>query len=99
MGIAEVEALAESQFAAQGVKAEVTLAAPNAVTLKSDGKTLKGRLVVADGSLYLVPDDAAMPTVLLISPGSGNPVRVQAVEIGATDVTVKGRIDIESLLN
>jgi hypothetical protein len=99
MSIAEAEALAESQLAAQGVEATVDLAAPNAVTFQVGGKSYAGRLVVSDGSLLLAPESKAMPTVLLIRPGSGNPFHVYSVAISATDVTLAGTIDIDELLN
>ena len=100
MSIAQAEALAEAQLAAQGVKATVDLAAPNAVTLKVSGTSYKGRLVASsDGALLLVPESKAMPQVLLISPGSGNPFHVYSVAIGQTDITLTGTIDIDELLN
>lgn len=99
MSIAAAEALAESQLAAQGVEATVDLAAPNAVTLGVGGKSYKGRLVASEGSLLLVPESSAMPTVLLIRPGSGNPFHVYSVAIEETDVTLTGTIDVDDLLN
>ena len=99
MSMAQAETLAESQLAAQGVQATVHLTAPNAVTLNVGGKSYKGRLVASDGSLKMVPENKAMPTVLLFSPGSGNPFHVSSVAIGQTDVTLTGTINIDDLLN
>jgi hypothetical protein len=99
VSIAEAEALAEAQLKAQGVNATVVLASPNTVKLQVGGKSFDGRLVATDGSLYLVPESKAMPTVLLISFGSGNPFRIHAVSIGQTDVTLTGSINIDDLLN
>ncbi len=97
--IAAAEALAETQLAAQGVKAKVSLAAPNSVTFTVGGNTFKGRLMVAEDSLFLKPDNAAMPTVLLIKAGSGNPFNVASVSIDDRYVNLTGTLDVESLLS
>lgn len=99
VSLAEARELAESQLASQGVKATVLLAAPNVVTLNVGGNAFKGRLVATDGSLFLVPESKAMPTVLLISPGRGSPFRVESVSISETHVILSGTIDVESLLS
>jgi len=99
VSLAQARELAESQLASQGVKATVLLTAPNVVTLNVGGNAFKGRLVATDGSLFLVPESEAMPTVLLISPGRGNPFRVESVSISETHVILKGTIDVESLLS
>lgn len=93
------ETLAEAQLKAQGVNATVDLAAPNQVTLHVAGQSHKGRLVVTDGSLFLVPDSKAMPTVLLIEPGSGNPFRLDSVVVGPDVVTLTGTVDIQDQLD
>jgi hypothetical protein len=99
LSLAQAQALAESQLAAQGIKATVRFVAPNVVKLLVSGKTFDGRLVATDGSLFLVPDSKSMPTVLLINPGSGNPFRVTSAVVDDSHVTLTGSIDIDSLLN
>jgi hypothetical protein len=97
--IAAAEALAQSQLAAQGVNAKVSVAAPNYVTLTVGGNSYKGRLVVTNDSLFLVPESKAMPTVLLIKSGSGNPFHVQSVSVDEAFVRLTGTLDVESLLS
>jgi hypothetical protein len=107
----QAASLAESELQTKtGVVATVTLKAPNIVDIKSGGHTQTARLVVPPfgspqaGSLELVPDGGALPTVVLMSPGSGNPFTFQTVVIGtdgtgAQTVTLKGTIDIQKLIS
>jgi hypothetical protein len=97
--IAAAEALAQSQLAAQGIKAKVSLAAPNSVTLTVGGASFKGHLVANGDSLFLASDSKAMPTVLLIKAGSGNPFHVDAVSIDETHVNLTGTLDVQGLLS
>lgn len=99
MSVIQTEALAESQLQAQGVDAQVNLAAPDLVTLRVGGVSYTGRLVVSEGALYLVPEAKSLPSVLLIQPGSGNPFHITSVNIGATDVTLTGTINVQDLLS
>ncbi|MGD0019504.1 MAG: hypothetical protein ABSD62_09655 [Candidatus Limnocylindrales bacterium] len=99
MSVAQAEALAESQLKVQtGIVAKVALKGPNLVTVTAGGKSQVGRLVTSNGSLLLVPNGDTLPTVTLISPGSGNPFRVTSVTIGLAGVTLIGTIDIQNLL-
>ena len=100
MSVAEAQALAESQLKTQtGIAAKVALKAPNLVTVTAGGKSQAGRLVTTNGSLLLVPSGDTLPTVTLISPGSGNPFRVTSVTVGLAGVTLVGTIDIQNLLS
>jgi hypothetical protein len=98
VSLATAKTLAESQLQSQGIQATVDFAAPNAVTLQAGGQSIKGRLVATAGSLYLVQDGEGI-TVLLMSPGAGNPFRVTGVTITDTQVILAGTIDVDSLLN
>jgi hypothetical protein len=96
---AAAESLAESQLKAQtGLAGKVKVAAPNKATLTINGKTQTGRLVVAAGELQLVPDSSALPTVILIDAGHGNPFQLSSVAVGASSVTLAGTIDLQVLL-
>jgi hypothetical protein len=96
---AAAESLAESQLMAQtGLAGKVKLAAPDKATLTINGKTQTGRLVVAAGALQLVPDSSALPTLILIDAGHGNPFQLSSVAVGANSVTLAGTIDLQVLL-
>jgi hypothetical protein len=100
MSLAAAQSLAESELKAQTkIVAKIALQSPDKVTITVNGKSQTGRLVTSNGSLLIVPDGNKLPTVTLIAPGSGNPFHVSTVEIGATDVTFVGTIDVEKLLN
>jgi hypothetical protein len=99
LSIAATEALAESQLKSQGVNAQVQLKAPNLVTLNVGGKAFGGHLAAREGQLFLVSDSPAMPSVLLIAPGNGNPFRVTGVNIDSSSVNVTGTLDVQDLLS
>jgi hypothetical protein len=97
--IAATEKLLESQLKAQGINAQVELKAPNLVILEVGGKAFGGHLAARDGQLFMVSDSPAMPSVLLIAPGNGNPFRVTGVNIDSTNVNVTGTLDVQDLLS
>jgi hypothetical protein len=100
MTLQTAQALAESELKAQThFVGKVALAAPDKVTLTIAGKSQSGRLVTANGMLLLVPSGSGLPTVTLIAPGSGNPFRVTAVQIGQSGVAIVGTLDVEALLS
>jgi len=95
---AEVATLAAAQLKANGVNATVALAAPDKVVVTAAGSPQPCRLIVTNGSLILVPDGKALPTLTLIAPGNGNPFKVTSATVGATSLTLVGTIDLQSLL-
>jgi hypothetical protein len=98
VSIAEAERLGASQLKARGIVATVTLAPPDEITIKAGGASQPGHLVVNEGGLLLVPDGDALPSVILIAAGGGNPFEITSVRIGTDHVTLLGMIDLEALL-
>lgn len=105
MSALEAEGLAESQLRVKtGIVATVSFKVPNVVNIKSGGHTQPAKLIVRKGSLLLVPDGGALPSVTLMSPGNGNPFTLESVLIGkdwtgAQTVTLTGTIDVQTLLD
>lgn len=91
---AEAERVAEAQLKGAVVK----FAAPDKVTIRLNGKTEPGRLVVKNGSLIALPDSGALPSLTIIAGGKGNPFQLTSVSVGATTITLVGTIDLQSLL-
>jgi hypothetical protein len=91
---AEAERVAEAQLKGAVVK----LAAPDKVTITLNGKTEPGRLVVKNGSLMVIPDSSALPSLTIIAAGKGNPFQLTSASVGASTITLVGTIDLQSLL-
>jgi hypothetical protein len=91
---AEAERVAEAQLKGAVVK----FVAPDKVTITLNGKTEPGRLVVKNGSLVVVPDSGALPSLTIIAGGKGNPFQLTSASVGATTITLVGTIDLQSLL-
>ncbi len=99
MSTAEAESLAEAQLkAATNIPATVKFQAPDVAIVSLNGQSETGHLVVKQGSLDLVPDSSALPTVTLIGAGNGNPFTFDSVVVSASTVTLGGTIDLQSLL-
>ena len=95
---AEVARLAAAQLKANGVNATVALAAPDKVTVTTAGSAQACRLRVTNGSLILVPDGKALPTLPLMAPGNGNPFQITSATVGSAALTLTGTIDLQTLL-
>ncbi len=94
----EAARLAESRLAAYGVSATTVFVAPDKVVVTAGRKSQVGHLKVNSGALLLVPDGDALPTVILIGPGNGNPFELSFASVGAGSVTLDGTIDLQTLL-
>lgn len=95
----QVESLAAQQLKSQtGINATITLAEPNKVTVSVGGQSQPGTLVVMNGELDLIPDSPGLPRAALLKSGDGNPFTLQTVTIVGDVVTLKGVIDMQSLL-
>jgi hypothetical protein len=90
----EAERVAEAQLKGAVVK----FAAPDKVTITLNGKTEPGRLVVKSGSLMVVPNSSALPSLTIIEGGKDNPFQLKSVSVGASTITLVGTMDLQSLL-
>jgi hypothetical protein len=90
--------LAVTMLGAQGTTATVSFKDPNLATITVAGKRQSGTLVVKNGSLLLVPASKSIPTLTLMSPGSGNPFKLTSAAVKGQQITLSGTIDVQSLL-
>jgi hypothetical protein len=94
-----LESLAAQQLKSQaGVSATFTLAEPNKVTVKVGAQSQAGTLVVKNNELDIVPNSPSLPTVVILKSSDGNPFMLTSVGISGDVVTIRGVIDVESLL-
>lgn len=95
----EIANLAVTMLAENSIKAAVSFAEPNSVTIVVAGKKQSGTLAVSNGTLLLVPTTPSIATLALIVPGTGNPFKLTSVAIKGQQVTLGGTIDVQSLLS
>jgi hypothetical protein len=95
----EIANLAVTMLAENSIKATVSFAEPNSVTIVVAGKKQSGTLAVSNGTLLLVPTTPSTATLALIVPGTGNPFQLTSVAIKGQQVILGGTIDVQSLLS
>ncbi len=99
MTTVEAASLAESQLKAQAhVTSKVTFKAPDRMTITVNGRAQGGRMIAVGGSLVLVPDGGALPTVTLIAPSDGNPFKITSVSVMPLGLMLAGTMDLQSIL-
>lgn len=96
---AHAESLAVAQFKAQKLDVtSVKYAAPDLVTITIGGVSKTGHLAVKSGAIQVVIPGLSPSSVTLINAGTGNPFVLTSAIVGATNITLGGTIDLQTLL-